>query len=349
MSLRFLQVFIPENVSVNIEEFLDGHEILGTWRDAALDDRVVVHLLVPAEKTEPIMDQLEQAYAGIDGFCIVLFPVVAMLPRPEVAEEEDKSSSNSDGETSEEESNGDIAESGRVSREELYRDVTETLRINRVFLAMTILSAVVAAVGLLRDDVAVIIGAMVIAPLLGPNVAMSLATTLGDIDLLRRAFVTNLVGVALVFMVAVVLGMVFTVDVTIPAIEARTQANLGDLVLALAAGAAGSFALTRGLTGAVIGVMVAVALVPPLVVCGLLLGGGRWEPAFGAMLLLLVNLTCINLAGVVTFLIQGIRPRTWWEEERARQSSRIALAIWLVTVLALGVLIYLTQMPRSLG
>lgn len=348
MSLRFLQVFIPENVSVNIEEFLDGHEILGTWRDAALDDRVVVHLLVPVEKTEPIMDQLEQAYAGVDGFRIVLFPVVAMLPRPEVAEEE-TSTNDSDGKPSEGESDGDIADPGRVSREELYRDISETLRINRVFLAMSILSAVVAAVGLMRNDVAVIIGAMVIAPLLGPNVAMSLATTLGDLDLLRRAFVTNLVGVALVFVVAVVLGMVFTVDVTIPAIDNRTQANLGDLVLALAAGAAGSFALTRGLTGAVIGVMVAVALVPPLVVCGLLVGNGRWEPAFGAMLLLLVNLTCINLAGVVTFLIQGIRPRTWWEEERARQSSRIALAIWLVTVLALGVLIYLTQMPRSLG
>ena len=208
---------------------------------------------------------------------------------------------------------------------------------------MTVLSSIVAAVGLLRNDVAVIIGAMVIAPLLGPNVAMSLAATLGDLRLLREATLTNLVGVALASIISIIIGACWHVDVTIPAIAARTQLGAGDLVLALAAGAAGTFAFTRGLAGAVIGVMVAVALMPPLVTFGMLLGARQFGPALGALLLLAANVVCINLAGVATFLAQGVRPRTWWEEERARKSSRMAIATWCALLLLLGAIVYLTQ------
>lgn len=344
MALRFLQIFIPQDTGSNIDEFLEGREILGTWRDATLKDRVVIHLLVPAEETEPVMDRFEQAYAGAEGFRVVLLPVEAVLPRPEVVAEQSEA-----GDASEESAKDAIGESGRVSREELYSDITETLGINRVFLAMTILSSVVAAVGLLRNDVAVIIGAMVIAPLLGPNVAMSLATTLGDVRLLRHALFTNVVGVTFGLIVSLIFGVTLTIDATIPAVAARTQFGLGDLALALAAGSAGTFAFTRGLAGAVIGVMVAVALMPPLVTFGMLLGAGQFEPALGAMLLVVANVVCINLAGVATFLMQGVRPRTWWEEERAKKSSRIAIATWLFLFFVLGVIVYITQTSATVG
>ena len=321
MALRFPQIFIPEDTNSNIDEFLEGREILGTWRDASVKDRLVIHLLVPAEETEPIMDRFEQAYANADGFRVVLFPVEAVLPRPDVAN--DKSTA---GRSPEDQAKGTIKESGRVSREELYSDITETSGINRVFIAMTILSSIVAAVGLLRNDVAVIIGAMVIAPLLGPNVAMSLATTLGDLKLLRHALFTNVVGVTLALIVSLIVGITLSIDPTVPAIASRTQFNIADLALALAAGSAGTFAFTRGLAGAVIGVMVAVALMPPLVVFGMLLGAGHFLPALGALLLVAANVVGINLAGVATFLAQGVRPRTWWEEDRARSRAALQLA-----------------------
>lgn len=333
MPWRFIQIFMPENTGHDIDNLLEGHELLGTWRDAASENRIVLHLLVPAEETEPIMDRFDQAFSGTPGFRVVLLPVEATLPRNETQAPD----SEGPGETGNE-----VKQPDRVSREELHDDIAETLGVSRVFVAMTILSSVVAAVGLLRNDVAVIIGAMVIAPLLGPNVAMSFAITLGDVKLLRRALFTNVSGVALAAVLSFCMGLLISVDPSVPAIAARSRLGPGDFVLALAAGSAGTFAFTRGLAGAVIGVMVAVALMPPLVTCGMLLGAGRFSPAFGALLLLLSNVICINIAGVVTFLSQGIRPRTWWEEDRARKATRMAMAFWCLLLAALGVILYLT-------
>lgn len=343
MALRFLQIYVPENEDSKIDEVLEGLEVLATWRDTTADDRIVVQLLVPAELSESIMDRFERAYAHCDGFRVVLFPVEATLPRLEHSNGE----SRADQETLEPSKNT-FGESGRISREELYNDITEKLGVNRVFVAMTTLSAVVAALGLLRNDVAVIIGAMVIAPLLGPNVAMSLAATLGDVPLLRRSLFTNIVGVTLALIVSFAIGVTSTVDPTITAIAARTGLRIDDLALALAAGSAGTFAFTRGLPGAVIGVMVAVALMPPLVTFGMLLGAGHFVPALGALLLTVANVVCINLAGVATFLFQGVRPRTWWQDKQAKRSSRLAIIMWFSLLTTLAFIIYVTQMSESL-
>lgn len=333
MALRLMQVFLPGGPHASLQTILEDHEILGTWVDSRGPDRAVLNLLVPADQAEQIMDRFEQAFAAHEGFRVVLVSAEAVSPRPKVVAEP----------VADPAAAPPPPTFGRVSRAELYAGVSDELNVNRVFLGLAFLSSIVAAVGLLRDDVAVIIGAMVIAPLLGPNVAMALATTLGDTTLLRRALTTNLVGVAVAFGVALTLGLTLTVDPSVPAVASRTQVGFSDLVLALAAGSAGTLAFTRGLSGAVIGVMVAVALMPPLVVCGLLFGAGYVGLAIDALLLVAANVTCINLAGVATFVIQGVRPRRWWEEDRARQATRIAFAIWGFFLIALGLIFYLRE------
>ncbi len=340
MALRFIQMFLPEGQSREISELIEGHDVLGVWRDANVGNKVVLHLLVPAEQTEPIMDEFEERFGQTQGFHVVVFPIEAVLPRPKVEPYDAGAAPQSATEDS-----GDNAAGGgfRVSREELYNEVTESLGVDRVFLAMAALSAVVAALGLMRNDVAVIIGAMVIAPLLGPNVAMSLGVTLGDTSLLRRASLTNLAGVAAALAVALLCGLLLTVDAESPAIASRTQVDLGHIVLALGAGAAGTLAYTRGLAGAVIGVMVAVALMPPLVVFGLLLAGGKFSAAWGALLLTVVNVISINLAGTATFLFQGVRPRSWREADRAKRATQWALILWLALLALLTLIILLTN------
>jgi uncharacterized hydrophobic protein (TIGR00341 family) len=335
MALRVMQICLPKDSDSNLNKLLEGRDILGRWRDSD-SEKTVLHLLVPAEETEPIMDRFEQEFSAVEGFHVVLFPVEAVLPRPQMdPDQQEETKQGADAESA-------FKKANRISREELYAEVDEGLGITRVYLGLTILSAIVAAVGLLRDDVAVIIGAMVIAPLLGPNVALSLGTTLGDIDLIRRALITSLAGLAVAFGFSVVVGVLFTVQPDIPAIAARTQVNLGDILLALAAGAAGTLAFTRGLSGAVIGVMVAVALVPPLVVCGMLLGAGLPDEAFRASLLTATNVICINLSGVAIFLLQGVRPRRWAEAERAKMAATRATIIWTVLLAILAVILWLT-------
>ena len=85
--------------------------------------------------------------------------------------------------------------------------------------------------------------------------------------------------------------------------------------------------------------MVAVALLPPLVAAGLFAGSGHFGAAAGALTLVLTNVTCVNLAAMATFLLQGVAPRTWWEAERAKKASRVALVSWLVLLGVLALLI----------
>lgn len=338
MALRYLQAFIPAEGQKRLSEILGDAPILGMWKDAARGDRVVIHLLVPVEESEAVIDKLVQAFDGSDCFRVVVLAPEAAVPREEPEEEE---APPAEGEDEEEASPAE--KTGRVSREELYTAAENSVGVTRIFVVLTVLSALVAGVGLRRNDVAVIIGSMVIAPLLGPNVAMALATTLGDTDLLRRAGVTNAVGAAVALVTAVLMGLFLPVDPTIPAVAARTQPQLGDVILALAAGTAGALAFTRGLADAVIGVMVAVALMPPMVAGGMLLGSGYTSQALGAFLLVGVNVICINLASVLTFLVQGVRPRTWWEERRAQRATRRALLLWTILLLILAGLLYLAE------
>jgi uncharacterized hydrophobic protein (TIGR00341 family) len=258
--------------------------------------------------------------------------VEATLPRPETPEQE------AVDEKPREERKRKIKGS-RISREELYSDIEETTRLSWVFVTMVVLSTIVAAIGLLKDNVAVVIGAMVIAPLLGPNVALALATTLGDAHLGRRSVKASLIGFLIALGISITAGCLFAIDSESPELLARTTVDLGDILLALAAGSAGTLAFTAGVAVSLIGVMVAVALLPPLVTTGLMLGAGHHGLALGAFLLLGANVICVNLSGVITFLSQQVRPNSWWESNKAKRATRIAIMLWTILLLALALII----------
>lgn len=336
MPLRMIEVSLSGDHRDTLEALLVEHEMNGAWTSPLDDGGILVRVLVTAEKTEALLDDLENRFTGSEAFRVVVLPVEAILPRPE----EDKAPAESAEATGD---NKQDPTPSRISREELYTEIVDGLNLSPVYTALVVLSTIVAAVGLLRDSLAVIIGAMVIAPLLGPNVGLAFATTLGDIELGSKALKTNLAGITLALIISVGIGLAVGVPTGSGEILTRTTTQLSDILLALAAGCAGVLAFTSGISAALIGVMVAVALLPPLVTVGLLLGAGAWSPAAGAFLLLMTNLICVNLAGVLTFLFQGIRPRTWWETTRARRATRVAVTIWSALLVVLAVLIYLTR------
>lgn len=336
MALRLVELYLPVDYEGS-NGWNDDHPFIARWSIALEDEGRLLRVLLKSEDTEAFLEEVQNEFGNGSDYRVVLLPVEASLPREEQDEEKAV------------ESNG---KQERINREELYEDVVESIRGGRIYLLLVVLSTIVAAGGMLRDDVAVIVGAMVIAPLIGPNIALALGATLGDTSLLAKASKINLLGLGASLLLSIGIGAVIDFSPLADQIAARTRVDLGAMTLALSAGVAGALSVTRGMSTALIGVMVAVALLPPLVALGMLIGAQYWLPAYGAGLLLLVNVTSINLAAVVTFVAQGVRPNTWFEAEEAKKSTRIALAVWIVLLAGLVVAVLLSPvdlLPSGAG
>lgn len=346
MPLRLIEVFLPQQHQTDVLEALKDEEVMGVWYEQLNEQQMMCKVLVNTEEVEDVIDALEP-FSDEDGYRLVLLPVEASLPRPDsekpdVPDDFLKQSYN--------QKSTKKPKRLRISREELYTDVAAAIKVSTAYIAMVSLSAIVASIGLLKDNVAVIIGAMVIAPLLGPNVALALATTLADFELGKRAMKANLLGISISFVIALAVGLIFSnfpgADITaIPELMARTRVDMGDILLAVVSGIAGALAMTMGVSTTLVGVMVAVALLPPLATFGMLLGAGEIKLAFNAFMLLATNIISVNLAGVTTFVIQGVRPAAFFEADRAQKASWVAMLIWAVLLTGLIFLINFSQQP----
>jgi len=194
------------------------------------------------------------------------------------------------------------------------------------------LSGLISTLGLLANSVAIIIGAMIIAPLIGPITGVAYSTTVANRRLLKRSGLTLLTGVLFTIVISGVTVLLLGLKTVTPEIAARTNPNLIDLVIALAAGSAGAFANTRKrIADALPGVAIAVALVPPLSVVGIGFAWGETTMAIGALLLFVTNLTGIIFSGVVILLLQS-----YGSIERAKQGLIFAVTTLFVLGLPLG-------------
>lgn len=328
MALRLIEMVLPETESEKIQELLKEHKLLEHQHIRLPDGKILMRIVLAAEQSEAVLDLLEEQYVDWKDKRIIMLPVQATLPRNEPVTNPEKI-----------ETAAKLPK--RIAREELYEDIADASRCSWTYLAMAALSTIVATIGLQRNSVTIIIGAMVIAPLLGPNMALALGTILGDLSLFRRALLTSLAGIATTTALSMLIGTFVHVDPTATEISSRTQLGLSDFAAAFASGCAGSLAFTTGISAALIGVMVAVALLPPLVAFGLLVGSGQTGLGLDAFLLFLINLACVNLAGMLTFLIQGIHPVSWWEKDRAKKAIRIAISLLIMLLAILIVLILL--------
>ncbi|MGB5134215.1 MAG: DUF389 domain-containing protein [Prochlorococcaceae cyanobacterium] len=174
-------------------------------------------------------------------------------------------------------------------------------RFGQVFVVLTIGSSLIASLGLLGNSAAVVIGAMVVAPWILPLQAMAFQVLRGHFPAFLRALLTLALGVVLGLFVSVGVGLVVQFPMYGSEVMARTRPNLLDLGIALAAGVVAMFAkLRKEAITAMAGLAIAVALVPPVCVAGLLLSAGRWQESFGAGLLFLTNLLGILTGAMVT-------------------------------------------------
>ena len=338
MGYRVVKILIEKSLNDQMSELLKDPLIVDHWQVEEDKDRISHELLVKTDNTGVLTDKVQTFFGAehTEDFIgletqkparIIVTPVLATWPQ----------------ETKEQDNTPKKRKFfGGLSREELYNEIQKGTNLDFNFFALVVLSAVVAAIGLLEDNLAVIIGAMVIAPLLGPNLALALATALADKDLMVKAIITNIAGASLAIALGALIGQIWPYDLKSAEVMARTYVGYDGIILAVASGAAGVLSLTAGVSSVLVGVMVAVALLPPAVTFGMMLGAGETSLAMGAAILLAVNVVCVNLSAKLIFLLKGVQPRTWYEQKRAKKAMFLYIAFWLMSLSVLAVLIHLS-------
>lgn len=324
MEERLVHVSTPKEKVATLRKLArrEGVELLTV---SALDNgRRTLTLIVKAKARQELLDDIQKALGSSGGWRLVVLPLEATVPQFKVSDDEKV-----------------VEKNATATREELTERIAEGAVLNRTTAALTLLSAIVAAVGLTQDSIAVIIGAMVIAPLLGPILAMILGTSLGELGIIKRSVLSAAAGLALAVAVGAAFGFSVPFDPTVPSIAERTQVGAASVALALASGAAAALSVMTGISGILVGVMVAAALLPPAVAAGLLVGKAAFFAASGAALLLGVNIAALTLAGQLVFLVQGIRPRTLYRLRTAHQSVAVSLLFWTAALIVLGGLVLL--------
>ena len=220
----------------------------------------------------------------------------------------------------------------------VFAQMGQAARADISFYILIFLSSIIAYLGLVQGSSAVIIGAMLVAPLMSPILAMAHSIVQGNLRLFRRATESTIKGVALAIGTSVALTVILPPQSPTAEILSRTQPNILDLIIALASGAAAAYAMSRkSLAAALPGVAIAAALVPPLCVVGYGLGSAQFQIAYGALLLFTSNLSAIILAGAITFLLAGFRPPRAEYGQQMQRGMIIAIVVLIIIAIPLGV------------
>jgi uncharacterized hydrophobic protein (TIGR00341 family) len=303
------------------------------------DGRVITRFLVRPEGRQKLLDSLQSVLSNAENYRILIIPLDTAIPRPAEVSFESLSPEQQEEVKLKEKERKKAALMN--TREEILGQVEKDARLDNNFILLVILSGIVAAIGLLENNLAVIVGAMVIAPLLGPNIAFALGAALGEKKLVTESLKTLFFGVSLAIVVAVIIGLIWPGSFDSQELLLRTDVVYSGTAIALASGAAASLSLVSGISSALVGVMVAVALMPPAVTIGLMLSIANYDLAAGAALLLAVNIVCINLSAKLVFMFRGVKPRRWLEAHKAKQSRTLYIVIWIIMLALLILAIYL--------
>jgi len=224
----------------------------------------------------------------------------------------------------------------KVSLEEMeqIRDsLLEDAQLNLNYMVLTVSACLIASFGLLSNSAAVIIGAMIIAPLMMPLRGLAFGALEGNAVLFRRSLISLFLATLVGILLSLLLGLIINLPEFGSEVLARTQPNLIDLGIAIVAGGMSGFAKVRPKVGdALAGTAIAVALMPPLCVVGLSFSQGFWQFSWGAFLLYLTNLLGITLACMLVFIKTG-----YAEKGQTKQALFSTIALTAVLVIPLGI------------
>ena len=313
--MRLLEIILEDQASTDIDDLLSQNEVIDRWTYTSNQGQTSIKALVQDAHAKDLLSVLEKKSVHR----VIIYPIEGTLPKVEAQVEKP-------------EKKFKLGKFVAISKEELYHDVDVPVSFSVNFILMVVLSSFVAGIGILKNNIAIIIGAMVIAPFLGPNMSLAFGTTLGDLQIIRKSVLTGVAATIIALVISMIWGYTAT-DISTIAYDPDIEYQ--DVLLALICGFSGAISVISGQGSTLVGVMVAAALLPPLMRAGLLLGGGAFGSALNSFLIFGANIICLNIAGIITFYLSGIRPGRWWDKEEAKRRTRNAFLVWSVALVIL--------------
>jgi len=344
--MRLVQLSVPKGKRQAVVETLDDNGVDYSVADETSGREYVatVTFPLPTAAVEPILEELREVGVDDSGITVVLDVETVISHRFEQLKKQYANNSDTD-------EAGGITGEDRIAREELEARAEDLVSALPTYVVLTVVSAVIATAGLLLDSPATVVGSMVIAPLIGPSMAASVGTVIDNRTLFRRGVRMQLLGVGVAVLSAAVFGLFVRYLYLVPPgtdilalgeVSERSMPNFLVLAIALGAGVAGILSLMTGVSTALVGVMIAVALIPPAAAVGVGIAFGLPRLAVGAGVLVTVNVLSINLSSLLTLWIEGYRPKSWVYTREARGALirgvlTLVFAIALVSTFLLGV------------
>lgn len=301
--MKQIQVNVPEDNSDVAKEVLEDHSsdvysVEGRSRD---EDIVVFHATIDSSDLDEIVSELKSIKDIESGELVIrIFEEQSLIEKGQKTR----------------------GSSSMLSQEEVYSKAQESATFNKAQWALMGLSSAIAAYGLMLNNLAVVIGAMMLAPILSPMVSSAISLTIGDRSLLRKAFRTSIFSIPMAVFIAMisVAPFDFAVNETMNLI---VSAGVENMILSLFVGSAAALAFVTGLRDQIAGVAVAIALVPPLAATGVGLTMQDLLFASRAFSIALVNLLAVLVSGSVSLKLLGFSPSTYYKQQSAEKMKYI--------------------------
>ena len=330
--MRLVQIRIPTGSLETVTTTLDAADVdyVVTEETSSRDFIAVVTFPLPTNAVESVLDELREA--GIDKTTYTVVMKAETVISEDFDELTDTYNEKAESET-------------KIARQELQTDAKSMVSGHRTYLTMTLISSVVATAGLLLDSAATVVGSMVIAPLIGPALAASVGTVVDDHALFVRGIKLQLsgmvvaIGSAALFAAALRYGNLVPPGLdplTLGEVRERLAPNILVLAIALGSGVAGIISLMTGVSVALVGVMIAVALIPPAAAMGIGIAYGIPSLTLGAGVFVLVNVLSINLAALLVLWYSGYRPEAWFRVPDVRSAVFKRIVVLAAAILLLS-------------
>ncbi|OYR54231.1 TIGR00341 family protein [Halorubrum sp. Ea1] len=324
---------IPAGKRAAVVRALDdeGVDYVVTDETSGREYTAVATFPLPTAAVEPVLERLRKAGIDESTYTVIVAAETVISRRFEALEEEYERESERGGD--------------RISREELQAKADDLASGVGTYVLMTVISAVIATAGLLLDSPATVVGSMVIAPLIGPAMSAAIGTVVDDEDMFRRGVRMQVLGVVVAVAAATLFAFVLRTFALVPPglnplelaeVSERLAPNVLVLVVAIGAGIAGIVSLMTGVSATLVGVMIAVALIPPAAAVGIGIAFRIPRLVVGAGVIVAVNVLSINLSALVMLWYEGYRPQRWFREDDARAAfvKRAAILVAAIAVLS---------------